>query len=415
MKIKSLITSAFIISIFTLILFILIEGILSYFYSSNYLNQKKEFKSFETNKLLKSQVSSLDPYNQKLKSLGRTLANRYTIATSGRYAPNTLAVMYSYNHIKKGKGLGLFTDNYGFIHNGNPERKLFQKDFHNIILSGGSTVEGADSTSSNEATIAANLEKNLRKIDKKVNVINAGKSGYNSFDEFLILYNLLGQYSFQEVIFLNGANDFLSLTYSSKKKWNYYDEIINYNDQFSYLFTKQHQLRTVYYAQRIRGKFINFNEKYFTEDKALSYEPGEPSFNIFQPEYDTYDSNPPSLETAKNYISNIRLKISLCVNFNLKCKFYLQPFLASKDPLHSVEQETLNKIPFKDFKSNQIEWFEIVASELKKIPENNNVRFYDIKDMFRNESKLVYYDFGHYNDFGNKLIADKIYETFNEK
>lgn len=415
MKIKSLITSAFIISIFTLILFILIEGMLSYFYSSNYLNQKKEFESFGTNKLLKNQVSSLDPYNQKLKSLGRTLANRYTIATSGRYAPNTLAVMYSYNHIKKGKGLGLFTDNYGFIHNGNPERKLFQKDFHNIILSGGSTVEGADSTSSNEATIAANLEKNLRKIDKKVNVINAGKSGYNSFDEFLILYNLLGQYSFQEVIFLNGANDFLSLTYSSKKKWNYYDEIINYNDQFSYLFTKQHQLRTVYYAQRIRGKFINFIEKYFTEDKALSYEPGEPSFNIFQPEYDTYDSNPPSLETVENYISNIRLKISLCVNFNLKCKFYLQPFLASKDPLHSVEQETLNKIPFKDFKSNQIEWFKIVASELKKIPENDNVRFYDIKDMFRNESKLVYYDFGHYNDYGNKLIADKIYETFNEK
>ena len=35
---------------------------------------------------------------------------------------------------------------------------------------------------------------------------------------FLTIYNLLGQYSFQEVIFLNGANDFLSLTYSSKKK-----------------------------------------------------------------------------------------------------------------------------------------------------------------------------------------------------
>ena len=55
--------------------------------------------------------------------------------------------------------------------------KLFQKDYYNIIIIGGSTVEGANTTSSNDNTIAANLEQKLRKIDKKVNVINAGKSG----------------------------------------------------------------------------------------------------------------------------------------------------------------------------------------------------------------------------------------------
>ena len=35
----------------------------------------------------------------------------------------------------------------------------FQKDYTNIIIIGGSTTEGANSTSSNDNTIAAHLEK----------------------------------------------------------------------------------------------------------------------------------------------------------------------------------------------------------------------------------------------------------------
>ena len=331
MKIKSLALSTIIILIVSIFLIFFLEGIFSYIYSSKYFKQKKEFASFQKNILLKNQKFSIDPYNQKKKSRGRTLSNRYTDAVDGRYAPNTLATKYSYNHFVKGKGEGLFTDNYGFIHNGNPERKLFQKDYYNIILSGGSTVEGADSTSSNETTIAANLEKKLRKNNSNVNVINAAKSGYNSFDEFITLYNLLGQYSFQEVIFLNGANDFLSLTYSSKKKWNYYDEVINYKKQYAFHFEKKHQLKSVYYAQRIKNKILGFLEKHFKKNKLMVYQPNQHHLvNIFQEEYDTYKPNSPSLETVENYIFNIRLKKSLCIEFNLKCKFFYSHFYHPK-------------------------------------------------------------------------------------
>lgn len=416
MKIKSLALSTIIVLIVSIFFIFFLEGIFSYIYSSKYFKQKKEFESFQKNILLKNQKFSIDPYNQKKKSKGRTLSNRYTDAVSGRYAPNTLATKYSYNHFVKGKGEGLFTDNYGFIHNGNPERKLFQKDFHNIILSGGSTAEGANTTSSNENTIAANLEKKLRKNISKVNVINAAKSGYNSFDEFITLYNLLGQYSFQEVIFLNGANDFLSLTYSKEKKWNYYDEVINYKKQYAFHFEKKHQLKSIYYAQRIKNIILGFLEKHFKEKKLTVYQPNQHHLvNIFQEEYDTYEPNSPSLETVENYIFNLRLKKSMCIEFNLKCKFFLQPFLSSKNPLHIVEQETLDKIPFKDFKNTQLSWYEIAAAEIKKIPETDNIKFFDITDIFQNENELIYYDLGHYNDFANKLIADKIYESFNEK
>ena len=80
---------------------------------------------------------------------------------NGRWAPNTLARKYTYNDFVQGKGDGLFTDNYGFVHNGDPDRELFQKDYYNIIFIGGSTAEGANTTSSNENTIAAQIEKYL--------------------------------------------------------------------------------------------------------------------------------------------------------------------------------------------------------------------------------------------------------------
>jgi len=415
MKLKPLTLSilAILVSIVTILI---IEGILSYFYSSNYFFQKKFFLSYKDNTVIKNDISFLDPYNKKIKSSGRTLANRYTNATGGRWAPNTLARQYTYNKFVKSKSVGLFTDNYGFIHNGNPDRKLFQKDYYNIIIIGGSTVEGANTTSSNDNTIAANLEQKLRKIDKKVNVINAGKSGYNSFDEFLTIYNLLGQYSFQEVIFMNGANDFLSLTYSSKKKWNYYEEIINYQKQFTHLFNRQYQLKTSYYLIRLKKKFLNFFKEFLKKDEPYVYKPNQDHLvNIFQEEYDKYEPNSPSVETVENYISNMRLIKSACIQFNIKCKFFLQPTLSSKNLLHSVEKEILNKIQFKDFKNTELKWYEIAASELKKISKNNNVKFYDLSVTFKNESNLVFYDISHYNDLGNELISDKIYESFNEK
>ena len=215
---------------------------------------------------------------------------------------------------------------------------------------------------------------------------------------------------------MNGANDFLSLTYSNKKKWNYYEEIINYREQFTHLFDQRYQLKTSYYIIRLKNKILNFFTEFSKKNEPNVYEPNQDHLvNIFQEKFDTYEPNPPSVETVENYISNIRLMKSLCIQFNIKCKFFLQPFLSSKNLLHNVEKENLSKIPFKDFENTELKWYEIAASELKKISENKNVKFYDIRDTFKNESNLVYYDMSHYNDFGNELIADKIYETFNEK
>ncbi len=407
MKFKEIFIKGSLIAFSILILLILIEGFFSIYYSLNYFEQKKKFYNLIDNKISNSELISQDPYNNEDKSIGRTLENRYTHSTNGRWAPNTLARNYTYEYLKEGKGDGLYTDKYGFIHNGNPDRDLFQKDYTNIIIIGGSTTEGANSTSSNDNTIAAHLEKKLRQGSQKINIINAGKSGYKTFDEFLTIYHLLGKYNFQEIIFLNGFNDFLSLTYSSEEKWNYYQEIINYRQQFSFIFDKKYQLKTIYYANRIRSiidnKFLN-SAKNVRNDNFLE--------NIFQEDFDTYEPNKPDKRYVKNYIYNLRLLKTLCLEFEIKCKFYLQPHIGAKNILHEFEKEIISRLKFKDFYETISNWNSLVSLEINKISETENIKFYDLKDIFKDNPKLIYYDLAHYNDYGNEIIAENIYKNF---
>ena len=73
-------------------------------------------------------------------------------------------------------------------------------------------------------------------------------------------YNLFGKYNIQEIIFFNGMNDFLSQSYSKNFKWNYYDEIINYQEQFQYTFSQRYTLKIKYYLDGIKQKFLVSNK-----------------------------------------------------------------------------------------------------------------------------------------------------------
>jgi hypothetical protein len=399
--------SIFLISSLILLLILLIEGALSYYYSLNYYSKKETWDSFKDNSLSNKEVNFLDPYSDQIKSHKRKLSNRYTFSMQGRWAPNTLARKYTYNNFKE--GIGLFTDNYGFIHNGNPNRKINGSGKNNTILIGGSTAEGANTTSNNENTISANLEKILRVNNKNINIINAGHSGYKSFDEYLMIYNLLGNFKFQNVIFFHGGNDFLSYVYSKNKKWNYYEEIINYNTQYlSNLSAPLYKFKTLYYAGLIFDRIGNlFNFKNFNKKKHV-----DPlNTNLFQKEYDTHHpyTNMDDYERLyKNYVYNLRLIKSLCTEFKINCKIFLQPTIGQKNIRHNYEEEYFSKVHFKNFIQSSKVWFKKVNFFGSQIEKNNFFQFYDLTDVFINDENLVYYDLLHYNDYGNKKIAEAI-------
>ena len=45
---------------------------------------------------------------------------------------------------------------------------------------------------------------------------------------------------------------------------------------------------------------------------------------------------------------------------------------------------------------------------MKLIEKDDNINFYDISNLFTNNKNLVYMDLGHYNDYGNQIIAENI-------
>ena len=408
MNYKKKIIFSVLLILFPIILVIFIEGLLSFIYSSNYFSYKNSHENIKKNQVSKLEKTSIDPYNNKIKSYQRRLANRYTNASNGRWAPNTLARKYDYYDYVTGKGEGLYTDNYGFIHNGDPDRKLFQDEYYNIIIIGGSTVEGANTTSSNEKTIAAVIEKKLRNNNKKINLINAGMSGYKSFDEFMMSYNLLGKFNFQEIIFMNGVNDFLSLVYSTDYKWNYYKEIINYNDQFKFNFNNPYKLKISYYANQIKSKFLKGSEQPRYNQKAPNF-----LLNKFQEEFDTYfakDLNDNFAKIIKNYVYNIRLTKSFCLEFEIKCKFILQPHYGSKNIKHDYEKKYHSSVKFENFEEMLNIFFKAASKELEKINKDDEIFFYDLNYIFKDDKNLVYLDLAHYSDYGNQKIAQEIFK-----
>ena len=80
--------------IITVFFLIFTEGFLSIVYFSNNFENVKKFENYSKNQILKSEKKSIDPYSKKQTHVKRTLANRYTISMSGRWAPNTLARQY---------------------------------------------------------------------------------------------------------------------------------------------------------------------------------------------------------------------------------------------------------------------------------------------------------------------------------
>lgn len=91
--------SFLIISTFCLLIIILLEGVFSYYYSLNFASTKDKRDTYKENTISRSDDNSIDPYNNKLKTVHRKLANRYTFASQGRWAPNTLARQYNYDKL----------------------------------------------------------------------------------------------------------------------------------------------------------------------------------------------------------------------------------------------------------------------------------------------------------------------------
>ena len=248
---------------------------------------------------------------------------------------------------------------------------------YRIFFVGGSTAFGAGTTT-DSTSIPGYLQSffNENESDIPIEVVNAGVSGSYSYLESKYIQNKIINFDPDLIIVYDGWNDI-------HKNYDYYfsDSFINTPMETifetalnnGYLTLPEFFVRT-YTIWKHDSFDRNFNESYMDE-KTNSW---------------------------KNTWDNI-CKISKNKNFEMVIT--LQPILGSSNKeLSSFEQKSFKKYDMIDVLSN----YQKYADELSNFDYCKNT--IDLRDTFNDVKKPLYFDGVHINDYGNKVVAKKIYD-----
>ena len=254
-----------------------------------------------------------------------------------------------------------------------------QDNVFRIFVIGGSTTYGYGATS-DETTIPGFLQQkfNSEKLDLKIEVINAGNPASDSLDEVFYAKKIIQEFEPDLFIIYDGWNDAahnIRLEMSDELS----EEIQNTDDPF---------------------KFKNF--PFYRTPFVIK--------EIFFP--DTSSEGLIMVDESKT-----PQKIELWVNRWLEiCELgnsmefstiiTVQPLLGSGNKILSEdEQKIVSSFPEKH---NLLPVLEEMANALSRL-DSSCTKTADLRNTFDGIDKPLFYDVGHTNDLGNRLIADKLF------
>ena len=110
-------------------------------------------------------------------------------------------------------------------------------------------------------------------------------------------------------------------------------------------------------------------------------------------------------ETIEVYLKNITTINLWAKEYGFKVVYYWQPTIFSKPELSDFEKKEAEKYGFiKDI----VHAANLQVGNIKAEMESSV--FYNISDIFRNESKPIFIDYCHVSEYGNSVIANKMAE-----
>jgi len=240
------------------------------------------------------------------------------------------------------------------------------KDIRILVL-GASTIYG-DGASSDDATIPAYIQKNFDKeTNLQVQVINGGIGGLDSNGEILLLNQTLNEIKPDLVIVYDGWADIINVEF--------------------------HKAGNVGFAQE--------SLKYYKTPKIL--------YKLYLTDFylPKFAFDPSSQDNiAENWKNNW---MNICKNNerNFKIIVFVQPLLfTGKESLSKDEESYLKQSPFI---AHQIYGIAKIGEKLKEL-DGICDKTVDLRNIFNNVTEPVFIDYGHMNDFGNEIIAQKIFE-----
>ena len=247
-------------------------------------------------------------------------------------------------------------------HNGDEKYRIF--------VTGGSTAFGFGSTS--DRGYLQNLF-DIHHEDLNVEIINAGILGANGYREVLLIEEKLVEFNPHTIISYTGAND----------RFRYVKQIIFEEADDDW---KPDALKFANYPW-LRTPFVI--NKIITQD-IVKQDTGK------QPNLD---------EIAEAFRKNWSQSCSFLRDNGIKSIVILQPILTTKEFPSLFEKELL----LDHTKVDEFITAQNFSENLPLLNEECDLTI-DLRNGIGDTSETTYYDLGHMNDLGNKIIASKIYE-----
>ena len=255
-----------------------------------------------------------------------------------------------------------------------------QKDanIYRIFMVGGSTTFGSGATS-DEKTIPAQLEKKFLDRGYQIEIINAGVGAADSREEAYKIREIYKRYQPNMFIIYDGWND----SFRNLEKTELNPEISRSvsvdskkSDLQIWIRDNLDVFRTVYLIYPIVTHFqiaSSMNQNVYVDNAEIWSQRWS---NVCS------ENNQQSIETI----------------------ILLQPVVGSGKKLLSNDEKRHAEY-IKAIKTNeQLEFFS------HQLPIESCTASFDMRNALDEEIKPVFYDGGHMNDLGNKIMADAIYE-----
>jgi|TARA_B100001971_G_scaffold128164_1_gene118107 lysophospholipase L1-like esterase len=248
---------------------------------------------------------------------------------------------------------------------------------YRIFLIGGSTMFGAGSTS-DSTTIPSYLQKKIsaKLPEHNIEIINAGIPKAYSFTESNLIKNKLLEYNPDLLIIYDGWND-LTIDY------DHYSDAVDYKlmDQIIRLIRQS---------------------DYVTPTVLLKW-----YFNYQHDNISVIQFNPSNIEQKISLWSDAWVDIcNLQSEYDFKTVIMIQPIVGTGNKSLSPEEQQY----FSHYDNeSKIRYYQLYADALPKL-NSTCTATYDLRNVFDSFSETIFYDPGHVGDFGNNIIAEKIYE-----
>lgn len=258
-----------------------------------------------------------------------------------------------------------------------------------IFCFGGSTMYSSGAR--DEYTIPSELSKLIHQKfpEQNVEVTNFGCHGYTRATENIQLQRELIKKNIPDiVIFYDGVNEIISAHQNNEagSPTNAY----NRKREFKIAHSYKKRLKLVMTSSNLYRFITTLQRKLFSGNAYIQLEARSDAL---------------ATDIANNYIGLVHISKSMEQAYGFKVFNFLQPNIYSKKNLTEAEQNYYKEQEY--YKNLYTLSYNQVRLDSLMIKDTT---FVDISDVFDTTEKTIYFDFCHTGEFGNQLVANKIFE-----